>query len=84
MPFASLERPALGLSLLQAQLRRRGFQCDVRYLGYGFADFIGLEDYQWIHGELPYTAFAGDWSFTPSLYGRRPRADAGYVTDILG
>jgi ribosomal peptide maturation radical SAM protein 1 len=84
MPFASLERPALGLSLLQAQLRRRGFHCDVRYLGYGFADFIGLEDYQWIHGELPYTAFAGDWSFTPSLYGRRPDADAGYITEVLG
>jgi ribosomal peptide maturation radical SAM protein 1 len=84
MPFASLERPALGLSLLQGQLRRRGLVCDVRYLGYAFAEFVGFQEYQWIHGELPYTAFAGDWSFTPSLYGRRPRTDVEYVTKVLG
>jgi ribosomal peptide maturation radical SAM protein 1 len=83
MPFAALERPSLGLSLLKAQLARRGFPCDVRYLAFDFAGFVGLEDYLWIHGGLPYTAFAGDWSFTRSLYGDRPAADAQYVEHVL-
>jgi ribosomal peptide maturation radical SAM protein 1 len=83
MPFAALERPALGLSLLQAELRERGIACDVRYPSFAFADFVGGTEYRWIHGQLPYTAFAGDWSFTPALYGPRADVDAGYVDAIL-
>ena len=41
------------------------------YLTFPFADFIGAENYQWISYELPYTAFAGDWSFTTALYGEK-------------
>jgi len=33
--------------------------------------------------ELPYTAFAGDWSFTDALYGARPEAAQAYVRDVL-
>jgi ribosomal peptide maturation radical SAM protein 1 len=83
MPFHALERPSLGLGLLQAGLRRLGEGCDVRYLGLRFAEFIGLEEYLWVHGGLPYTAFAGDWIFTSALYGERPEADARYVQEIL-
>jgi ribosomal peptide maturation radical SAM protein 1 len=71
MPFGALERPALGLSLLKARLAETGVCCDVRYLNFAFAEFIGHEEYQWMSYELPYTAFAGDWSFTSSLYGER-------------
>lgn len=83
MPYAALDRPALGLGLLQARLREMGFRCDSRYLGFEFADFIGLEEYLWVWGELPYTAFAGDWTFTEALYGSRPQADAEYVRRVL-
>lgn len=83
MPFAALERPSLGLSLLKARLREDGFRCDVRYLAFSFAEFLGLEEYLWLHGELPYTAFAGDWAFTAALYGSSPERDAAYVQDIL-
>jgi ribosomal peptide maturation radical SAM protein 1 len=83
MPFHALERPSLGLSLLKAELRRRGVGAEVRYLGFTFAEFVGYEDYLWVHGELPYTAFAGDWTFTESLHGRRPAVDAEYVDRIL-
>jgi ribosomal peptide maturation radical SAM protein 1 len=83
MPFASLERPALGLSLLQAGLRDRGIACDVRYPSYAFADFVGVNEYRWIQAELPYTAFAGDWSFTSSLYGQPNDVGDGYVDAIL-
>jgi ribosomal peptide maturation radical SAM protein 1 len=83
MPFAALERPALGPSLLQARLRRDGFMCDLRYMAFEFAALLGVEEYIWIQSELPYTAFAGDWAFTRSLYGDRPQADAAYVEEIL-
>ena len=83
MPFAALERPSLGLGLLKPLLERAGVACDIRYLAFDFAEFVGLEDYLWVYGGLPYTAFAGDWTFTRSLYGDRPDVDAGYAEQIL-
>jgi ribosomal peptide maturation radical SAM protein 1 len=84
MPFGALERPALGLSLLKACLERENIQCDVRYLTFAFADFIGAENYQWMCYELPYTAFAGDWSFTTALYGDNyERRSEKYINEIL-
>src|SRR5262249_46857864 len=68
MPVGALERPALGISLLKARLAESGVACDVRYLTFTFAELVGCELYQWMTYEMPYTAFAGDWSFTQALY----------------
>ena len=75
MPFGALERPALGLSLLKAQLERDSILCDVCYFNFAFAEFIGCDSYQWIGYDLPHTAFAGDWLFTAALYGENAEAD---------
>lgn len=83
MPFGAMERPALGLSLLKARLTEEGFECDIRYLTFAFAEYVGHDDYQWMSYELPYTAFAGDWSFTGALYGERPAVDRDYIQNIL-
>lgn len=83
MPFGALERPALGLSLLKAKLSETGIGCDLRYLNFIFAEVVGHEDYQWMTYGLPYTAFAGDWSFTASLYGAREELEGEYVEQIL-
>ncbi len=83
MPFVGLERPSLGLSLLQAELKRRAIPCDIRYLAFTFADVIGIDDYLWVNDELPYTAFAGDWVFAEALHGPDPDADQGYHDQIL-
>jgi ribosomal peptide maturation radical SAM protein 1 len=83
MPWHALDRPSLGLSLLKAALEKDGHRCEVRYLGFELANTIGLEDYLWVHGELPYTAFAGDWLFTTALYGERPGVDQAYIVDVL-
>lgn len=83
MPWHALDRPSLGLGLLQAGLRREGVPCDVRHLGFRLADVIGLEDYLWVLDALPDTAFAGDWLFTAALYGERPDADADYAETVL-
>lgn len=83
MPMGALERPALGLSLLKECLQKSGFECDVRYPTFTFAEFIGHDEYQWMCYQLPYTAFASDWSFTPALYGERPDLEQAYVQNIL-
>jgi len=83
MPYGALERPALGLSLLKPALGDAGIPCDVRYLNFSFADLLGVERYRWISAELPYTAFAGDWTFTHLLYGKRPAAETIYLDEIL-
>ena len=84
MPFGALERQSLGLSLLKARLDEGGkIGCDLKYLTFTFAEAIGFEAYQWVSSALPYTAFAGDWLFTESLYGSRPDDDEQYVREIL-
>jgi len=83
MPLAALERQALGISLLKAALTTKGYVCDVKYLNYDFANFIGFENYQWLSAEMPYTAFAGDWLFTEALYGHRNQIDHLYINEIL-
>jgi len=76
MPFGAVGRQALGLSLLKVRLVESGIVCDVRYFPFTFAEFIGYSEYQWIASNLPYTAFAGDWTFTHTLYGERPAAES--------
>src|SRR5215468_8435224 len=83
MPFGSLDRQALGLSILKARLSEFGIRCDVRYLNFAFAELMGYEEYVWMTYEAPYTAFAGDWSFTEALYGPRPAVDKRYLEEIL-
>jgi ribosomal peptide maturation radical SAM protein 1 len=83
MPYGALDRQSLGISLLKAGLTQRGINCDIRYLTFSFAEFIGLNEYQWLSFELPYTAFAGEWTFTQALYGERPESDRRYIEDIL-
>jgi ribosomal peptide maturation radical SAM protein 1 len=83
MPYGALDRPALGLSLLQPELREAGIACETRYLTFRFAEVAGFDDYAWVAHGLPYSAFAGDWTFAQALYGPRPEDDAAYVDDVL-
>ena len=83
MPFGALDRPALGLSLLKPALARRGIECDIRYLNFAFAEMLGADLYRWIGSDLPYTAFAGDWTFTDALYGKSAERTQAYADEIL-
>jgi ribosomal peptide maturation radical SAM protein 1 len=83
MPFGALERPSLGLSLLQAGAQRAGHASTVHYFGFPFAECTGLDDYIWVNDEVPYTAFAGDWLFTRDLHGDNPDRDCGYLNEVL-
>jgi ribosomal peptide maturation radical SAM protein 1 len=83
MPYGALGRPALGISLLKACLVEQGVVCDIRYLSFLFAELIGVEDYHWISSEIAYTALAGDWTFTQTLYGERLDVDKRYIAEVL-
>ncbi|MBK7614345.1 MAG: RiPP maturation radical SAM C-methyltransferase [Burkholderiales bacterium] len=83
MPWGALERPALGLALLDAALRRDGVDSSVSYLNLRLADRLGAEFYGWVTHELPHIAFAGDWLFTPALYGPDEERDALYLREVL-
>ncbi len=83
MPFGPVERPSLGLGLLQAHCQRMGIDCETRYATLMFAEWIGVADYRWVTDRVPYTAFAGDWVFAEALYGARADADDRYVQDTL-
>ena len=45
MPFTSVFRPALGISLLKSALQQRGIDTEVLYLHLLFAELLGLERY---------------------------------------
>ncbi len=83
MPYGALDRPALGISILKACLAEQNIVCDVRYFTFSLAEFIGWEEYCWIASELAYTAFAGDWTFSPSLYGEQIESDRNYIRHVL-
>ncbi|MGD0997808.1 MAG: RiPP maturation radical SAM C-methyltransferase [Thermoleophilia bacterium] len=83
MPFAALERPALGVSLLSAKLASMGVRCDVVYLNMAFARHIGADDYAVMATKLPYDALAGEWVFSACLHGTGSRAGRDYTHDVL-
>lgn len=83
MPFGPVERPSLGLGLLQAHCARMGVECETLYLTLTFAELIGVADYVWVTDSIPYTTFAGDWVFAEALYGPRPETDSRYLCNVL-
>jgi ribosomal peptide maturation radical SAM protein 1 len=83
MPCAAIERPSIGLGLLQAHCQQLEIECETRYLALRFAERTGPLDYAWLTNEAPYTAFAGEWLFAEGLYGPRPQSDHDYVKLVL-
>ena len=86
MPFLTLRRPHLGVALLKAGLTQAGIGCDVRYFNLRFADIIGAALYDRIAENSPSHHLAGEFIFTPALYGEdAPRFEdfkasvAGYI-----
>lgn len=85
MPFNSVLAPSLGLSLIQAQLRRRGFSSTIHYFSIRFAELLGMSLYASIaDGEEPsLEEMAGEWIFSCALFEATPEQERRYVRDIL-
>jgi ribosomal peptide maturation radical SAM protein 1 len=85
MPFGPLFSPSIGLSLLQPQVRARGFSCRVEYCTLPFAERIGPSLYFKIVSEKAAVtrAFAGEWIFSHALYDWPAEKDRRYINEVL-
>jgi len=81
MPFAQYKQPSIGLSLLKAELARKGFPARVLYPNLRFAQQIGPEVYERITTWYP-TDLLGDWLFSFALFGD-DRGEDGYLDQVL-
>ncbi|MBN2522053.1 MAG: RiPP maturation radical SAM C-methyltransferase [Bacteroidales bacterium] len=62
MPFPSLERPSLGLSILSASAKKEGFSVKTLYECFAFAEKIGYDAYSTVSQDLLYQI--GEWAFS--------------------
>jgi len=69
LPFASLNRPAMGISLLKAALVQRDIACDIHYLTFPLAERIGLPFYQWVERSDDPDLLFGEYLFAQDLFG---------------
>lgn len=83
MPFASVDRPALGVSTLKARLLETGSQCDVHYFSLAFAQLIGRWSYDRIAEHLPHRMLVGEWVFTGCLFADGRDPGGSYIDEIL-
>ncbi len=72
MPFAALEMPSIGLSLLRGALDREGVPSVVEYATLDFARRIGPEAYNAIAKQPGLSCLAGEWLFASALFEYEP------------
>jgi ribosomal peptide maturation radical SAM protein 1 len=83
LPFADVDRPAIGVSLLKAEADRLGFDTAIAYCNFDLAETIGIELYNHISESLPSESLVGEWFFADVLFGDRIPHEQEYVTKVL-
>ena len=82
MPFKDVTTPALGISLLKAELNKISIGCDIKYFNLLLAEQIGPKKYlKFIKGQV---VTVGEWVFSHCLFGKDAVREKGFVGDILG
>jgi len=71
MPFVSISRPAIGISILKAVLREDGIACDVAYPNLSYAEWESLDTYSLLDEKISDALFTGDWLFGQYLFGAK-------------
>lgn len=91
MPFASIEKPNLGVSLLKSTLDAQNIPAKVFYFNILFAELIGTKFYYLLSNEsdlsdedaIPNTALAGEWVFSQCFYGNGSLDADEYLFEVL-
>jgi ribosomal peptide maturation radical SAM protein 1 len=92
LPFTDVEHPAIGVSLLQAQLKIAGFSSEIRYFNLDLAERIGPELYNWLAlcgdqpllgTSAPAASLIGEWFFADVLFGSDIPEEDEYITKFL-
>ena len=60
MPFVSISRPAIGISILKARLEQEGIECAVGYPNLFLGERIGSEAYHVVDETLSTALFVGE------------------------
>ncbi|HEU4510494.1 MAG TPA: RiPP maturation radical SAM C-methyltransferase [Pyrinomonadaceae bacterium] len=81
MPFFSISRPSLGLSLLRAGLERIGYSADIHYLNLLSASIFGHDLYLYLE-EQPRGRLALEWIFMETLWGSDRELDQKFIEYI--
>jgi ribosomal peptide maturation radical SAM protein 1 len=71
MPFVSLARPAIGISLLKSRMAEEGLGCTTGYGSLLFAEWFGLTAYEFFLDRVSPAMFTGDWLFSQWLFPGR-------------
>ncbi len=67
-PFSAIERPNIGLGILQASARQAGFSCRTLNINLRFAEHIGLDLYYWLANTRNHLNLIGEWTFAGILF----------------
>jgi len=81
VPYAPVERPSMGLSVLKAALVRREIGCQVVYANLSFAERIGVHAYD-ILSRTNSNDLAADWTFRAAAFPDAPASDAAFFAHI--
>jgi len=71
MPFDSIRRPSIALSLLSKVLQKKGINADIAYVNLQFAKQIGLTLHQVIAEKVPQELLLGDIIFSQAAFGKK-------------
>ncbi len=82
MPFAFLETPSIGLSILREALRADGVLAEIGYATIDFARRVGREAYEAISTQPGMSCLAGDWLFGTELFGTSAAERLAFVDGI--
>src|ERR1051325_3950144 len=82
-PFADLNRPAIGVSLLKAGIAREGFASRIEYFNIKLAERIGFNLYQQIANSFPSESLIGEWFFADVVFGDSLPDESEYIRKIL-
>jgi ribosomal peptide maturation radical SAM protein 1 len=92
LPFADVEHPAIGTSLLQAQLKLAGFSSAVCYFNLDLAERIGPDLYGWLaqcrdeHSlgtSAPAVSLVGEWFFADLVFHGQIPQERDYIAKFL-
>ncbi len=79
MPYASLPRASIALSLLKAILEGEGIRTRVLYPNLWFAERVGISLYHLCSHQSPTEFLAGEWTFAGAAFPDARRRDEEYL-----
>jgi ribosomal peptide maturation radical SAM protein 1 len=83
LPFADVNRPVIGVSLLQAAARANNIDSRIEYFNLDLAERIGLGVYETIASSLVSNTLVGEWFFADLVFGDSLSAESTYLSTVL-